>query len=168
MYTEKVIKHFRNPHNYGRMKNPNGIGKVGNIVCGDVMWLYIKVGKNKKGECFIKNIKFETFGCVAAIATSSIITDLAKGKILKEALEITKNNIVNSLESLPPIKLHCSVLAVDALSEAIYDYLSKKGKKISKELEKRHQTIAKDKEEIAKRYKDWIKAEERIHEDKDI
>jgi len=77
-YTKKVIEYFKKPHNYGRMKNPDGIGKVGNIVCGDVMWLYIKVGKDEKGKEIIKDIKFETFGCVAAIATSSVITDLAK------------------------------------------------------------------------------------------
>jgi len=83
VYSEKVLEHFKKPSNYGRMKNPDAIGKVGNIVCGDVMWLYIKVGKSKKNEDFIKDIKFETFGCVAAIASSSVITDLAKGKTLK-------------------------------------------------------------------------------------
>ena len=82
-YTKEVIKHFSHPHNYGKMKNADGVGKVGNIVCGDVMWLYIKIGKDKKGREIIKNIKFETFGCVAAISTSSIITDLVKGKTLK-------------------------------------------------------------------------------------
>ena len=128
MYTKKVIQHFRNPHNYGKIKNPDGIGKVGNIICGDVMWLYIKVERNKKGEEIIKDVKFKTFGCVAAIATSSIITDLAKGKTLKEVAEINKNEVVKSLGGLPPIKLHCSVLASDALSEAIYNYLSKSKK----------------------------------------
>ena len=92
MYTDKVIKHFKNPHNYGKIKDPDGLGKVGNIICGDVMWLYIKVGQNKKGEEIIKDVKFETFGCVAAIATSSIITDLVKDKTLKEALKITNVN----------------------------------------------------------------------------
>ena len=115
---------FKNPHNYGRMKNPDGIGKVGNPVCGDVMWLYIKVDKNEK----IKDIKFETFGCVAAISTSSIITDLVKGKTIKEALKITKDDIVKSLGGLPKIKYHCSVLAVDALKEAVKDYNGKKKK----------------------------------------
>jgi nitrogen fixation NifU-like protein len=163
LYTKKVIKHFRNPHNYGRMKNPDGVGKVGNIICGDVMWLYIKVGKNKKGEEIIKDVKFETFGCVAALATSSVITDLAKGKTLKEALEIDKNQIVKSLGGLPPIKLHCSVLAADALAEAIYDYLSKNKKEIPEELKQKHGRIAKEKEVINEKYKEWADIEEKIH-----
>lgn len=121
-YTSQVLDLFKNPHNYGRMKNPDGIGKVGNPKCGDVMWLYIKVDKKE----VIKDIKFETFGCVAAISTSSIITDLAKGKTIKKALKITKDNVVDSLGGLPKIKFHCSVLAIDALKKAIDDYLSKK------------------------------------------
>ncbi len=162
-YTKKVIKLFQNPHNYGRMKNPDGLGKVGNIVCGDVMWLYIKVGKNKTKKEIIKDIKFETFGCVAAISTSSIITDLAKGKTLKSAIEISKDKIVKSLGGLPPIKLHCSVLAVDALSEAIYDYLSKKKKLIPNKLKKRHQLIQREKKLIDEKYKEWIDVEEKMH-----
>ena len=153
LYTKKVIEHFRNPHNYGKMKNPDGIGKVGNVICGDVMHLYIKVGKNKKEEGVVKDIRFETFGCAAAIATSSVITDLVKGKTLKKALEIEKDKIIKSLGTLPPIKVHCSVLAVDALSEAIYDYLSKNKKSIPRELQKRHQRIEKEKKEVEKRYK---------------
>jgi nitrogen fixation NifU-like protein len=121
LYTKKVMETFKNPHNYGQIKNADGIGKVGNPVCGDVMWLYIKVGK---GE-IIKDIKFETFGCVAAISTSSIITDLVKGKTIKEASKVTKDNIVESLGGLPKIKYHCSILAVDALKEAIKDYNAK-------------------------------------------
>jgi len=116
------------------------------------MQLYIKV----KGE-IIKEIKFETFGCVAAISTSSIITDLAKGKTIKEALKITKDNVVDSLGGLPAIKYHCSVLAVDALVEAIYDYLTKNKKEISDDLEKRHERIQKEKKIIDKRYKKWTK-----------
>ena len=162
-YTKKVIEHFQNPHNYGRMKNPDGIGKAGNIVCGDVMWLYIKVGEDKKKKEIIKDIKFETFGCVAAISTSSIITDLVKGKTLREAIEINKEKVVKSLGGLPPIKLHCSVLAVDALSEAIYDYLSKKKKPIPKEIRKRHQGIQKEKKLIEEKYKEWIEIEEKMH-----
>ena len=96
-YTKKVMEHFQKPHNYGRIKNPDGIGKAGNPTCGDVMLLYIKVAKNKKGEEFIKDIKFETLGCAAAIATSSVITDLAKGKTLKQALKIDNKKIVKSL-----------------------------------------------------------------------
>jgi len=165
-YTKRVIKHFKKPHNYGRMKNPDGLGKVGNPVCGDVMWLYIKVGKDKKGREIIKDIKFETFGCVAAIATSSVITDLAKGKTIEEAMKINREDIIKFLGGLPPIKIHCSVLAAGALSEAIYDYLSKKKRKIPEKLEKLHQKIEKEKREIQKKYKEWIKFEERIHKKK--
>jgi len=131
--------------------------------CGDVMWLYIKVAKNKKGQEFIKDVKFETFGCVAAIATSSIITDLVKGETLKAALRTNKDKIVKSLGGLPPVKLHCSVLAVDALKEAIYNYLSKSKKKIPIELQKHHQRIKKEKKFIKNKYRDWIGAEEKMH-----
>ena len=148
IYTKKVMETFKNPHNFGRIKNANGIGKVGNIVCGDVMHLYIKIDKNKKGKEFIKDIKFETFGCVAAISTSSIITDLVKGKTIEDALKITKDEIVKSLGGLPKIKYHCSILAVDALTEAIYDYLVKNKKPIPKNLEDRHNIIKRSKEII--------------------
>jgi len=124
MYSEKVMELFKKPHNLGRMKNPDGVGKVGNPICGDVMYLYIKVKDN-----IIKDIKFETFGCAAAIATSSMITDLAKGKTLDEAEKITRENIAKEVGGLPPIKMHCSNLAADALHEAIKDYLKRKGKK---------------------------------------
>jgi len=150
-YTKKVLELFQKPHNYGKIKNPDGIGKVGNIICGDVMWLYIKVDKKE----VIKDIKFETFGCVAAISTSSIITDLAKGKTIKEALKITKDKVIDSLGGLPRLKYHCSVLAVDALAEAIYDYSTKNKKPIPEELKQRHQRIKNEKEIIEKRYKKW-------------
>lgn len=153
IYSKKVIEHFSSPHNYGRMKNPDGIGKVGNLICGDVMYLYIKVAKNE----VIKDISFETFGCVAAISTSSVITDLAKGKTIKEALKINNKKVIESLGSLPPIKIHCSLLAADALVEAIYDYLSKNKRKIPEKLQKRHQKIEKERKEIEKRYKKWMK-----------
>ena len=120
-YSKKVIQHFQDPHNYGKMKDPDGVGKVGNPICGDVMHLYIKVEKG-----IIKDIKYETFGCVAAISTSSVVTDLAKGKTLQQALKIDSNKVVKSLGGLPEIKYHCSLLAVDALKEAINDYLSKR------------------------------------------
>lgn len=148
IYTKKVMEHFKKPHNYGRIKNPDGIGKVGNIICGDVMHLYIKIGKND----VIKDIKFETFGCVAAISTSSVITDLAKGKTIKEAISIKKDDIVKSLGGLPSIKYHCSVLAVDALIEAVYDYLLKNKRKIPLKLEKEHKRILKAKQIIEKRH----------------
>jgi len=128
-YTQKVIDCFNNPKNYGQMKDPDGVGRVGNPICGDVMWLYIKVGKNKKGQEIIKDIKFETFGCVAAIATSTILTQMAKGKTFKEALKIDKQKIIKSLGGLPPIKIHCSVLAASALNKAIEDYNFRKESK---------------------------------------
>jgi nitrogen fixation NifU-like protein len=122
IYTKKVLETFKNPHNYGTMKNPDGVGTVGNPTCGDVMKLYIKVDKKE----VIKNIKFETFGCVAAIATSSIITDMVKGKTIEQAMKITKDGVVDKLGGLPKIKYHCSVLAVDALHKAVEDYNAKK------------------------------------------
>jgi nitrogen fixation NifU-like protein len=125
-YSKKVIEAFKDPHNYGKLKNYDGLGKVGNPVCGDVLWLYIKVGKDNKGEETIKDISYETFGCVAAIASSTIITDLAKGKSISKALKLTREDILKQLGELPPIKIHCSVLAIDALREAINDYRSKK------------------------------------------
>ena len=120
---EKVKKHFFHPKNVGEIKNADGIGKVGNPTCGDVMAIYIKVKDNR-----ISDIKFKTFGCTAAIATSSILTEMAKGKTLDEALKITRDDVANELGGLPAIKLHCSNLAADALREAIKDYRSKKNK----------------------------------------
>jgi len=127
-YSEKVIQTFKNLHNYGKLKNYNGLGKVGNPVCGDVLWLYIKVDKNKKGEDIIKDISFETFGCIAALASSSIITDLAKGKSISKALKLTNADVIKELGGLPPIKIHCSVLAIDALHKAVDNYFSQKKK----------------------------------------
>jgi nitrogen fixation protein NifU and related proteins len=146
-YSKKVIDHFKNPRNYGKINNPDGLGKVGNPICGDVMWLYIKVGKNKKGEEILKDVKFETFGCVAAISTSSMITDLVKGKTLEEAINVSKDKIAESLDGLPPIKMHCSMLAVDALAEAIYDYLTKNNKSIPIKIKKIHQKVKGEKKE---------------------
>ncbi len=163
-YSKKVIDAFKNPHNSGKIKDADGIGKVGNPVCGDVMWLYIKVAKNEKGEDFIKDISFETFGCVAAIASSSIITDVAKGKTIEQALALNKKAILGELEGLPPIKVHCSVLAIDGLDEAIYDYLSKNKKSIPKELEEKHNFLEKERKEIEEKYKDWTDEEERLHQ----
>jgi len=140
-YTKKVIEHFKNPHNYGRIKNADGIGRAGNKICGDEMVLYLKIGKNKKGEETIKNVKFETYGCVAAIAASSVLTDLIKEKTLFEALNFDRQKIVKKLGGLPIVKIHCSVLAHDALAEAIYDYFKKQKRKIPIKLEKTHQRI---------------------------
>jgi len=124
LYSEKVMEHFRHPRNVGEMKNPDGIGHVGNPICGDIMELYIKVKNNK-----IIDAKFKTFGCGAAIATSSMITGMVKGKTIEEALKISNKAVVEALDGLPPVKMHCSVLAKDALKSAIDDYLGKKGKK---------------------------------------
>ena len=136
LYSKKVLRHFKNPHNLGKITNADGVGEVGNLACGDVMKLYIKVENNKIAE-----VKFETYGCAAAIATSSIITDLVKGKTIEEALAMTNKEVIESLDGLPPIKIHCSLLSVDALNEAIYDYLKKNNKKIPDLLEKRHERM---------------------------
>ncbi len=122
-YSEKVMEHFRNPHNVGEMENPDGIGHVGNPVCGDIMELYIKV-KND----IITDAKFKTFGCGAAIATSSMVTDMVKGKTISEALIISNKAVAEALGGLPPVKMHCSVLAEQALKSAIDDYYKKIGK----------------------------------------
>jgi len=119
------MQNFLHPKNMGEIKNPDGIGKVGNPVCGDIMWIYIKVEKNKKGEEIIKDIKFKTFGCAAAIATSSAMSQLAKGKKLKDAKKITRKSIVTSLKGLPKLKVHCSNLAISALRKSIEDYEKK-------------------------------------------
>ncbi len=128
LYTKKVMEHFEHPHNIGDIKNPDGVGKVGNPVCGDVMQIQIKVGRNKKYQEFIEDIKFKTFGCAAAISTSSMITDLAKGKTLEEAYKIEKADVSKALGGLPPIKEHCSNLSTDGLRKAIDDYRSKSKK----------------------------------------
>jgi len=122
MYSEKVMEHFRNPHNMGEIPDADGIGTVGNPVCGDLMTIYIKVKDNK-----LEDVKFKTFGCGAAIATSSMITDLAKGKTLDEAMKISRGDVAENLGGLPPVKMHCSNLAADGLHAAIQDYLKKKG-----------------------------------------
>ena len=121
-YSKKVMDLFKNPKNIGEIKNADGIGKVGNPTCGDLMWIYIKVGKNKKGEKIIKDIKFKTFGCVAAIASSSMLTELAKGKTLEQANKLTNKDVAKSLKGLPPVKMHCSNLAADGLRRAIENY----------------------------------------------
>ncbi|MEM2870077.1 MAG: Fe-S cluster assembly scaffold protein NifU [Thermoplasmata archaeon] len=126
MYSEKVMDHFMNPRNMGEMKDADGVGKVGNPTCGDLMFVYIKVKDD-----VITDIKFKTFGCGAAIATSSMVTELAKGKTLDEALRITRADIASELGGLPPVKMHCSNLAADALHAAIKDYLEKNGRDAS-------------------------------------
>ena len=121
MYSEKVMDHFANPRNCGVIENASGEGTVGNPTCGDLMTIYIDVDEND----IIQDIKFETFGCGAAIATSSMITELAIGMSVDDALNISRNDVADALDGLPPIKMHCSNLAADALAEAIKDYKSK-------------------------------------------
>lgn len=125
-YSKKVLEHFTKPHNQGKMKNPDGVGTVGNPKCGDIMRLYIKVSKNKEGQEVIKDVKFETLGCGAAISTSSMTTDLAKGKTIQEAMEISNQSVAKELGGLPSAKMHCSNLAADALHAAIKNYKTKK------------------------------------------
>ncbi len=121
-YTDKVMDHFRNPRNVGSIENPDGYGKVGNPVCGDLMEIFIKVGKNDKGEDIIDDIKFKTFGCGSAVSTSSMVTEMAKGMTLDKAYKITRSDVAEELDGLPPIKMHCSNLAADALKAAINNY----------------------------------------------
>lgn len=120
MYSEKVKQHFMNPHNMGEMEGADGVGVVGNPVCGDVMKIFIKVSDGR-----IADISFQTFGCAAAIATSSMITDMARGRTIEEALKITRGDVADALDGLPKIKMHCSVLAEQALKLAIQDYYQK-------------------------------------------
>ena len=120
MYSKKVMEHFQNPRNVGSIENPDGIGKQGNPVCGDVMELMIKVKDN-----IIEEAKFKTFGCCAAIATSSMVTEMVKGKSLEEAENISRKAVASALDGLPPAKMHCSNLAADALHDAIKDYKEK-------------------------------------------
>lgn len=119
-YSEKVMDHFMHPRNVGEMENPDGVGRVGNVVCGDIMEMYIKIKDN-----MIVDAKFKTLGCGAAIATSSMATEIIKGKTIEEALRLTNQVVAEALGGLPPIKMHCSVLAEDAVKAAIDDYLKK-------------------------------------------
>ena len=123
MYTDKVMEHFRNPRNMGEIPNADGVGTVGNPVCGDLMTMYIKVKDDR-----LEDVKFKTYGCGAAIATSSMTTELAKGKTLDEAMKITRASVADSLGGLPKVKMHCSNLAADALHAAIEDYREKNTK----------------------------------------
>ena len=123
IYSEKVMDHYANPRNVGEIEDANGVGEVGNAKCGDIMKMYLKIEDNT-----IKDVKFKTFGCGAAIATSSIATEMIKGKPLSEALKLTNKAVVEALDGLPPVKMHCSVLAEEALRSAISDYYKRLGK----------------------------------------
>lgn len=120
MYSAKVMDHFTNPRNVGEIENPDGVGEVGNAKCGDIMRIYLDV----EGD-IIKDVKFKTFGCGAAVATSSMVTEMVKGKTIEEALQISNMAVAEALDGLPPIKMHCSNLAADALHEAIKNYHAK-------------------------------------------
>lgn len=123
MYTEKVMDHFQNPRNVGEIENPSGVGTVGNAKCGDIMKIYIKVE-----DGILTDVKFKTFGCAAAIATSSMATELIIGKSIEEALALTNKAVAEALDGLPPVKMHCSVLAEEGIKAAIEDYMAKKDK----------------------------------------
>ena len=129
MYSKKVMDHFKTPRNVGEMENPDGYGKVGNPCCGDIMEIFLKIEDNQ-----IVDVKFRTFGCGAAIASSSMVTELIKGKSIKEALKITNKEVVEALDGLPKPKMHCSLLAEQGIHKALYDYLKKNNLQIPKEL----------------------------------
>ena len=147
-YSEKVLDHFRNPRNVGTLAGEDvAIGRVGNPVCGDLMELYIKVKNNK-----IKDVKFQTFGCGSAIATASMVTELAKGKSIDEAIKITRKDVADELDGLPPIKMHCSNLAADALKDAIKNYKDKQKPKVEvkEEIREHKEEIVGEKEFLNK------------------
>ena len=129
MYSEKVMDHFANPRNVGEIEDANAVGTVGNAKCGDIMKMYMKIE-----DGVIKDVKFKTFGCGAAIATSSMATELVKGKTIAEALELTNKAVIEALDGLPPAKIHCSVLAEDAIKAAIVDYYKRQGLEPPQEL----------------------------------
>ena len=167
VYSDKVLDHFRKPHNQGRLEGYTSLGKVGNVVCGDVMWMYIKVGAAADGGAeIIEDISWETFGCTAAIATSSMVSDMAKGKTLDEAIAITNQQVAEELDGLPRPKMHCSALAADALNEAIYAHYEKQGREIPETLRKRHQHIADQRERLERRYEAFAEAKTSADGDK--
>lgn len=121
MYSEKVMDHFNNPRNVGEIENPRGVGTVGNAKCGDIMRMYLDID----GDGIIRDVKFKTFGCGAAVATSSMATELVKGKSVWQALEVTNKAVMDALDGLPPVKVHCSLLAEEAIHAALWDYAEK-------------------------------------------
>lgn len=126
MYSEKVMDHFNHPRNVGEIEHASGVGTVGNAKCGDIMRIYLDIDK----EGHIQDVKFKTFGCGAAVATSSMATELIKGKTVQEALAVTNKAVMEALDGLPPVKVHCSVLAEEAIHAALWDYAQKEGIKI--------------------------------------
>ena len=123
MYSKKVMDHFMNPRNMGEIENPSGVGEVGNPKCGDIMKVYLDIDDNH----IIKDVKFKTFGCGSAIATSSMSTEMIKGKTIEEAMKVTNQAVADALDGLPPVKMHCSVLAEQAIKAALQDYSEKEG-----------------------------------------
>ena len=166
IYSKEVMKHFTHPQNVGKMKNYDGLGKAGNLKCGDIMYIYIKVKRDKRGKEIIKDISFETFGCAIAIANTSLLTTIVKGRTLEEVLKVTKEDLVKKFGQLPIVKIHFSLLAVDTLGEAIYDYLSKNKKSIPEELQERHERVEIDKEIIETKHKELMEIEEELHKKK--
>ena len=132
-YSQKVMDHFANPRNVGEIENADGVGVVGNAKCGDIMKMYLKIENDVITDC-----KFKTFGCGAAIATSSMATELIKGHTVEDALKLTNKVVVEALDGLPPVKVHCSVLAEEAIKTAVADYYKKIGKPVDFEIEKSH------------------------------
>ena len=126
MYSEKVMDHFSNPRNVGEIENPSGVGTVGNAKCGDIMRMYLDVDENQ----VIQDVKFKTFGCGAAIATSSMATEMVKGRTIQQAIEVTNKAVMEALDGLPPVKVHCSLLAEQAIHAALWDYAQKNNIKI--------------------------------------
>jgi nitrogen fixation NifU-like protein len=155
-YSKEIIKHFRRPRNVGRIRNPSGVGRAGNLLCGDVLYLYLKI----KGDRIV-DARFQTFGCITAVANSSILTTMIKGKTLKQALEISKEDLLRRIgKPLPPLKVHCSILAADALYEALYDYYKREGLPIPEKLRREHKRIQRTFRIISQKYRQFIKLEE--------
>ncbi|MCJ7450227.1 MAG: iron-sulfur cluster assembly scaffold protein [Candidatus Nanohaloarchaeota archaeon QJJ-9] len=150
MYSEKVMKHFRNPSNMGELDEPDVEVQVGNPTCGDMMTVYMDIEK-KGDDKYVEDVKFETFGCGAAIATSSVATELVKGETIEEAEELEFEDIADKLGGLPKIKMHCSNLASVAVHEALYQYRKEEGMEISQKLEKQHKSALESKKAVEER-----------------
>lgn len=147
MYSEKVMEHFTNPRNVGEIEEASGVGTVGNAKCGDIMRMYLNIDENE----VIQEAKFKTFGCGAAVATSSMATELVKGKTIQEAMEVTNKAVMEALDGLPPVKVHCSLLAEEAIHAALWDYAEKKNVTIEG-LEKPVSDIGEKEEDVSETY----------------
>jgi nitrogen fixation NifU-like protein len=163
-YPKEIIKHFKNPKNLGRIKKPDAVGEAGNLACGDVMRIYLKI-KEKNGKKIISDIKGEVFGCIVAIANTSMLTTMVKGKSLEDTMKIRKEELIEKLggrEKIPAFKIHCSILALDALHEAIYNYYKKKNLKIPEFLENEHKRIQATIKTIEEKHKEFVELERKI------